>query len=117
MRGGEPAPVFEPAMNADNGGGSGSVTLFIRSQVAGGPLRGGELTTVRRSAKPQPTRRDSPALVDCGYEYKRVSCQLMMCERLRGWRHVIFTERRTRQDFAHCIRGLVDGQYPRATKI
>jgi hypothetical protein len=40
-----------------------------------------------------------------------------MCERLRGWPHVTFAERRTRREFAHCIRDLVDGQYPRATKI
>ena len=41
----------------------------------------------------------------------------MMCEPLRGWRHVTVTDRRTRQDYAHCIRDLVDRQYPRATKI
>ena len=40
-----------------------------------------------------------------------------MCEPLRGWRHVTVTDRRTRQDYAHCIRDLVDRQYPRATKI
>jgi hypothetical protein len=41
----------------------------------------------------------------------------MMCEPLRGWRHVMVTDRRTRQDYAHCIRDLVDRQYSRATKI
>ena len=66
---------------------------------------------------PQPTRRGSPALVDYEYERKGVCCQLMMCEPLRGWRHVTVTDRRTRQDYAHCIRDLVDRQYPRATKI
>jgi hypothetical protein len=40
-----------------------------------------------------------------------------MCEPLRGWRHVTVTERRTRQDYAHCIRDMVDRYYPRATKI
>ena len=66
---------------------------------------------------PQSTRRGSPALVDYEYERKGVCCQLMMCEPLRGWRHVTVTERRTRQDYAHCIRDLVDRQFPRATKI
>jgi hypothetical protein len=65
----------------------------------------------------QPTRRGSPAVVDHEYERKGVCCQLMMCEPLRGWRHVMVTDRRTRQDYAHCIRDLVDRQYTRATKI
>jgi len=65
----------------------------------------------------QPTHRGSPAVVDYEYEPKGVCCQLMMCEPLQGWRHVTVTDRRTRQDYAHCIRDLVDRQYPRATKI
>jgi DDE superfamily endonuclease len=66
---------------------------------------------------PQPTRPGSPALMDYEYERKGVCCQLVMCEPLRGWRHVTVTDRRTRQDYAHCIRDLVDRHYPRATKI
>jgi hypothetical protein len=41
----------------------------------------------------------------------------MMSEPLRGWRHDMVTDRRTRQVYAHCIRNLVDRQYPRAMKI
>jgi hypothetical protein len=67
--------------------------------------------------KPQPTRRGSPAIVDYKYERKGVCCQLMMCEPLRGSRHVTVTERCTRQDDTHCIRVLVHRQYSRATKI
>ena len=59
----------------------------------------------------------APARVDHEYERKGVCCQLMMCEPLRGWRHVMVTERRTRRDYAHCIRDLVDRFYPRVTKI
>ena len=40
-----------------------------------------------------------------------------MCEPLRGWRHVEVTERRTRSDYAHCVRELVDTHYPKAKKI
>jgi DDE superfamily endonuclease len=65
----------------------------------------------------QPTRRGSPAVADFEYERKGVCCQLMMCEPLRGWRHVTVTDRRTRQDYAHCIRDLVDRHYRHATKI
>lgn len=66
---------------------------------------------------PQPARPGAPAHVDYEYERKGVCCQLLMCEPLRGWRHVTVTERRTRRDYAHCIRDLVNRQYPSATKI
>jgi len=66
---------------------------------------------------PQLPRVGSPALVDYEYERKGVCCQLMTCEPLRGWRHVTVTERRTRRDYAHCIRDLVDRYYPRVTRI
>jgi DDE superfamily endonuclease len=41
----------------------------------------------------------------------------MMCEPLRGWRHVEVSERRTRRDYARCIRELVEVHYPQAKKI
>ena len=41
----------------------------------------------------------------------------MMCEPLRGWRHVKVSERRTRRDYAQCIRELVEVHYPQARKI
>ncbi len=34
-----------------------------------------------------------------------------------GWRHVRVTERRTRTDYAECLRGLVEEFYPEAMKI
>jgi hypothetical protein len=40
-----------------------------------------------------------------------------MCEPLRGWRHVKVTERRTRRDYAECVRDLVDVHYPEAVRI
>ena len=40
----------------------------------------------------------------------------MMCEPLRGWRHVRVTERRTRRDWAECIKELVDVHYPRSRR-
>jgi hypothetical protein len=68
-------------------------------------------------APPQPAAPGKPARVD--YEYEREgTCNLfMMCEPLRGWRHVKVTERRTRKDWAACIKELVDVHYPQATKI
>jgi hypothetical protein len=39
------------------------------------------------------------------------------CEPLRGWRHVKVTARRTRRDYAECVRDLVDRHYPQAKQI
>jgi DDE superfamily endonuclease len=55
--------------------------------------------------------------VDYEYERKGVCHQLLMCEPLRGWRHVEVTERRTRRDYARCVKGLVDRYYPQARLI
>jgi hypothetical protein len=66
---------------------------------------------------PLPVQPGSPAKQDYEYERKGVCCQLMMCEPLRGWRHVKVSERRTRRDYAQCIRELVDVHYLNAKKI
>jgi hypothetical protein len=58
-----------------------------------------------------------PARVDYEYERKGVCHQLLMCEPLRGWRHVRVSERRTRRDYAQCVRELVEVHYPGARKI
>jgi len=65
----------------------------------------------------EPRRRGRPARSDSEYERKGVSNQFMMCEPLRGWRHVKVTERRTRLDYAECLKELVDVHYPKADKI
>jgi hypothetical protein len=65
----------------------------------------------------RPMRPGSPAQVDYEYERKGVSHQLLMCEPLRGWRHVRVTEHRTRKDYAKCVRELVEVHYPKAKKI
>jgi DDE superfamily endonuclease len=45
-------------------------------------------------------------------------CNLfLVCEPLRGWRQVTVSERRTRIDWAHCVRELVDLHYPDAERI
>jgi hypothetical protein len=65
----------------------------------------------------RPPRRGSPAQVDYEYERKGVCHQLLMCEPLRGWRHVRVSARRTRKDYAECMRELVDMHNPQAKKI
>ena len=64
-----------------------------------------------------PLRPGSPAKQDYEYERKGVCHQLMLCEPLRGWRHVKVSERRTRRDYAQCLRELVEVHYPKAKKI
>jgi hypothetical protein len=66
---------------------------------------------------PLPGRPGSPAKQDYEYERKGTCHQLMMCEPLRGWRHVKVTERRTRRDYAECVRELVEVHYPEVRKI
>jgi hypothetical protein len=63
------------------------------------------------AAPGQPVRYDD--------EYRREgTCNLFMfLQPLRGWRHVKVTDRRTAQDFAHCMKDLVDGHFPQATLI
>lgn len=53
------------------------------------------------------------------YEYKRngVRNLFMICEPQAGWRHVAITERRTKVDFAHQMKWLVDERYPEAEVI
>ena len=69
---------------------------------------------VRRGRK---ARRGSRAKQDYEYERKGVCHQLLLCEPLRGWRHVKVTARRTRKDYAGCVRELVEVHYPQAEKI
>jgi hypothetical protein len=66
---------------------------------------------------PLPLRSGYVKCADYEYERKGVCNQFMCCEPLRGWRHVRVTVRRTRWDWAECIRELVDVHYPQATRI
>ncbi len=53
------------------------------------------------------------------YEYERQGTAnlFVMVEPLAGWRHIMVTERRTKQDYARCLRWLVDVAYPQAESI
>jgi hypothetical protein len=66
---------------------------------------------------PMPPAPGRPARQD--YEYQRGGvCNLfLVTEPLAGWRHVTCSDRRTRVDWAHCIRDLVDVHYPDAERI
>jgi hypothetical protein len=66
---------------------------------------------------PLPPGAGRPKCEDYGYERKGVCNHFMCCEPLRGWRHVRVTARRTKLDWAECMRELVDVPYPQATRI
>jgi hypothetical protein len=72
---------------------------------------------VGHTRTPVPGRPGHPPRYD--YQYRREgTCNLFLFfEPRRGWRHVHVTARRTKTDFAHCMRFLVDGVYPEALRI
>lgn len=53
------------------------------------------------------------------YEYERngTANLFVMCQPLAGWRAVKATDRRTKIDFAHCMKELVDVHFPDASVI
>ena len=64
-----------------------------------------------------PRRQRGRLQVDYEYERKGVCHQLLMCEPLRGWRHVRVSQRRARRDYARCVEERVEVHFPRAQKI
>lgn len=72
---------------------------------------------VSEARQPLPPVPGQPARYD--YEYRREgTCNLFMFFQPRaGWRHVEVTERRTAQDFAHCMKAMVDAYFPQAELI
>ena len=66
---------------------------------------------------PLPAAPGRPAHQDYEYVRQGVCNVFLVCEPLRGWRHVTMSERRTRIDWAHCSRELVDVHYPNADVV
>jgi hypothetical protein len=66
---------------------------------------------------PLPVAPCRPAREDYEYERRGVCNLFLVCEPLRGWRHVLVSARRTRADWAQCIKDLVDVHYPDAEVI
>jgi hypothetical protein len=66
---------------------------------------------------PQPMAPGVPAKEDYEYVRQGVVNLFLVCEPLQGWREVMVSDRRTRIDWAQCIKDLVDVHYPDAEKI
>ena len=58
-----------------------------------------------------------PARQDYEYEREGTANLFIVSEPLAGWRHISVTQRRTKIDWAHCIKELVDLHYPQAERI
>lgn len=72
------------------------------------------LGDIRAPTRPAPGR---PARHDPEYVRGGVANVFLVTEPLRGWRQVQVSDRRTRIDFADCIKELVDLHYPTAERI
>lgn len=67
--------------------------------------------------EPLPRKPGHAKRVDYEYERRGVCNAFMLFQPLAGWREVKVTERRTKQDFAHVMRELVEVHFPHAEKI
>ena len=66
---------------------------------------------------PLPVAAGKSAREDPEYVRHGVANLFLVCEPLRGWRQVVVSDRRTRLDWAACIKDLADVHYPDAEKI
>ncbi len=72
---------------------------------------------IREARTPVLARPGRPERVDYEYERNGTANLFMVFEPLAGRRRVKVTDRRTKVDFAHVVRELVDEQYPGAERV
>jgi hypothetical protein len=72
---------------------------------------------VADTLEPLPRQPGRAKRVDYEYERRGVCNAFLLLQPLAGWREVKVTERRTKLDFAHIMRELVDVHFPHAEKI
>jgi len=65
----------------------------------------------------QPVAPGVPERVDYEYVRQGNANLFFFVEPLAGWRHVALSARRTKQDYAECLRYLAEERYPAAHKI
>lgn len=71
----------------------------------------------RPSLPPVPGPEGHPQRQDYEYERGGTANLFVMVEPQAGWRHVAVTDQRTKQDYAECLRWLVEERYPDAEVI
>jgi len=67
--------------------------------------------------EPHPCQPGHPRRYDAEYQRHGMCNLFMFFQPLAGWRHAKVTEHRQKEDFAACMRELVDVHFPHATKI
>ena len=67
---------------------------------------------VSEARAPLPSKPGQPRRVDFEYRREGVCNVFLSCEPLRGRRQVAVTDRRTKADWAYCMRDLVDVHFP-----
>ena len=72
---------------------------------------------VKETRQPRPPRPGLAAAYDYEYERNGVSNLFMLFAPLEGWRRVGVTDRRTKVDWAHQVKKLVDEDYPDKDRI
>ncbi len=72
---------------------------------------------LRDARAPLPTQPGQGARVDYEYEREGVANLFLFCAPLQGWRWVSVTAHRTKADWAHHVRELLDVRFPEADGI
>jgi len=67
--------------------------------------------------EPIPAKPGSVKKVDNEYKREGTCSIFIFTEPLAGWRYVEAFERRTKKDWAHCVKWVLDNQYPVAEKV
>jgi hypothetical protein len=71
----------------------------------------------KETRPPLPLRPGDPARCDYEYERNGTANAFLLFQPLGNWRHVEVTERKTRVEFAHVVRSLVDDHFPQAERV
>ncbi len=66
---------------------------------------------------PCPVAPGRPARQDYEYQRRGVCNLFLVCEPLAGWRDVMVSARRTRIDWAHCVKDLLEVHDPDAERV
>src|SRR5215467_2363130 len=67
--------------------------------------------------EPLPAAPGQPERYDCEYRRNGTANLFVFLDAHKSWRHVKVTDRRAAEDFASCMRDLVDVHFPKADKI
>ena len=67
--------------------------------------------------QPIPARPGKPERFDCEYKRNGTANLFVFLDAHRSWRRVKVTDRRAAEDFAHCMRELVDLDFPHAQLV